>query len=267
MFCHPSSRAAALAAAVSLQALLLSGSALAQTVQMFEQAPSIEELRKILIPETRPGGLSRKIEIPHRGSVAPAPMIQPAATVSAADGPGSAPAAPPSPPAATAPAAAAPAPVAAAPAAPAPAAPAPAAIAATPPKAVEPTVMAARPGDDVPMPKAAGVADAVGFRINFALNSAVIPPVYESYIDSIGALMQQEPALKLLVEGHTDALGSDQYNNELSERRAVAVARHLVLRHNIDPERLQVAGKGKSEPLMRDAYDPRNRRVQFLRTE
>jgi OmpA-OmpF porin, OOP family len=262
MFRHPSSRAAVLAAAVSLQALLLSGSALAQTVQMFEQAPSIEELRKILIPETRPGGLTRKIEIPHRGSVAPAPMIQPAASVSAADGPGSAPAAPPSPPAATAPAAAAPAPVAAA-----PAAPAPAAIAATPPKAVEPTVMAARTGDDVPMPKAAGVADAVGFRINFALNSAVIPPVYESYIDSIGTLMQQEPALKLLVEGHTDALGSDQYNNELSERRAVAVARHLVLRHNIDPERLQVAGKGKSEPLMRDAYDPRNRRVQFLRTE
>jgi OmpA-OmpF porin, OOP family len=263
MFRHPLSRAAALAAAVSLQALLLSGSALAQTVQMFEQAPSIEELRKILIPETRPGGLTRKIEIPHRGSVAPAPMIQPAASVSAADGPGSAPAAPPSPPAATAPAAAAaPAPVAAA-----PAAPAPAAIAATPPKAVEPTVMAARPGDDVPMPKAAGVADAVGFRINFALNSAVIPPVYESYIDSIGTLMQQEPALKLLVEGHTDALGSDQYNNELSERRAVAVARHLVLRHNIDPERIQVAGKGKSEPLMRDAYDPRNRRVQFLRTE
>jgi outer membrane protein OmpA-like peptidoglycan-associated protein len=79
--------------------------------------------------------------------------------------------------------------------------------------------------------------------------------------------MQQEPALSLLIEGHTDALGSDRYNLELSERRAIAVARYLVVHHGIAPERLQVAGKGKSEPLLSDPYDPRNRRVQFIRAE
>jgi outer membrane protein OmpA-like peptidoglycan-associated protein len=118
----------------------------------------------------------------------------------------------------------------------------------------------------MPKPKA-GVADAVGFRINFALNSVIIPSAYEPYIDRIGELMRQEPTLALLVEGHTDALGSDKYNVDLSERRAVAVARYLVVRHGIDPERLRVAGKGKSEPLLHDPYDPRNRRVQFLRAE
>jgi outer membrane protein OmpA-like peptidoglycan-associated protein len=79
--------------------------------------------------------------------------------------------------------------------------------------------------------------------------------------------MQQEPSLSLLIEGHTDALGPDRYNFELSERRAIAVARYLVVHHGIAPERLQVAGKGKSEPLLSDPYDPRNRRVQFIRTE
>jgi outer membrane protein OmpA-like peptidoglycan-associated protein len=131
--------------------------------------------------------------------------------------------------------------------------------------AASPATLAARPADTVP--PAAGSADAVGFRINFALDSALIPAAYEGYIDRVGALMQQEPALALRVEGHTDARGSDHYNDELSERRAIAVARHLVLRHGIEPERLRIAGKGKSEPLMEDRYDPRNRRVQFLRVQ
>jgi OmpA-OmpF porin, OOP family len=114
---------------------------------------------------------------------------------------------------------------------------------------------------------AAPVADAVGFRISFALNSAIVPPAYERHIDRIGELLRQEAGLKLLVEGHTDALGSDEYNLELSKRRALSVARYLVAHHGIEPERLQVAGKGKTEPLLDNAYDPRNRRVQFLRVE
>jgi outer membrane protein OmpA-like peptidoglycan-associated protein len=73
--------------------------------------------------------------------------------------------------------------------------------------------------------------------------------------------------VKLLIEGHTDATGSDSYNLRLSRLRAMAVAEYLVTRQDIDPERLRVAGKGRNEPLTDDPYDPRNRRVQFIRTE
>ena len=68
---------ATLAAAASLQALLPGGDALAQGVRMFEEAPSLEVLRNIIIPESRPG-LSRRIVItnPDRPapSMAPAPV-------------------------------------------------------------------------------------------------------------------------------------------------------------------------------------------------
>jgi OmpA-OmpF porin, OOP family len=253
VFRRPSFHVAALAAAVSFEALMFAGPALAQNVQMFDQAPSIEELRKILIPETRPGGLSRRIEIPRRDSIAGAPMIQPAAAQM--DGAGSAPTSL--------------APATSAPTTPAQAAmevPTPVPVPAAPRPAATQAAAAVQPESGVPTSKA-GIVDAVGFRINFALNSAIVPPAYESYIDRVGELMRQEPDLALLVEGHTDASGSDRYNDELSERRAVAVARYLVVRHGIDPERLRVVGKGKSEPLLKDPYDPRNRRVQFLRTE
>jgi OmpA-OmpF porin, OOP family len=277
VFRRPSSRAAALAAAVSLQALLLADPTSAQSVQMFDQAPSIEDLRKILIPETGPGGLSRRIELPRREALAGAPTVRPASMTTSETG--SAPAASPTPaptaapaatttetpaPASAEPSTAAPRPIAAV--RPAPRRPDSGVPAASRPSEAPVSATTARLDTEAPAPTAAPV-DAVGFRINFALNSAVIPTAYEAYIDRIGELMRQEPGLALQIEGHTDATGPDQYNLELSERRAIAVARYLVVRHGVDPERLQVAGKGKGQPLLENPYDARNRRVQFMRAE
>src|ERR1043165_2771138 len=58
-------RLAALAATVSLGSVLAQ-TGHAQTVRVFEDAPSLEQLRSILIPESKPGGLSRRIELPRR---------------------------------------------------------------------------------------------------------------------------------------------------------------------------------------------------------
>jgi outer membrane protein OmpA-like peptidoglycan-associated protein len=110
-------------------------------------------------------------------------------------------------------------------------------------------------------------AGIVGFRINFALDSDAIEPAYRIFIERIGALMKEEPQVKLRIEGHTDATGPDDYNLGLSTRRGVAVAAYLVDRMGIDPDRLVVAGKGKTEPMTADPYDPRNRRVQFVRVQ
>jgi len=73
------------------------------------------------------------------------------------------------------------------------------------------------------------------------------------------------PAIRsVMIQGHTDAVGSDFYNEELSQRRALAVKRYLVATHGIDPSRLRTMGVGKYEPLPgRDPFAPENRRVQF----
>jgi outer membrane protein OmpA-like peptidoglycan-associated protein len=277
------SRIAAVAAAVSLEALMFAGPGVAQTVRMFDEAPSIEQLRSILIPESR-GGVGRRIEIPRRDLPDAPKLAQPAALSGEATGAG-----PSAPATATAPSVQTEAP-AARPAAPseppkaiakstprdnvaAPkAAPPSAALASTAPVTTAPVTTAPAPvvaaAVSAPeMPASQNAPDAVGFRINFALDSAVIPAAYHVYMDRVGELMRQSPELSLHIEGHTDASGSDEYNLTLSQRRAMAVAEYLVSRQGIEPERLSVAGKGKSEPLMEDQYDPRNRRVQFVRAE
>ena len=80
-------------------------------------------------------------------------------------------------------------------------------------------------------------------------------------------MLRDQPQVKLQVEGHTDALGSEDYNLALSQRRAVAVASYLVERQGIEPSRLVVVGRGEEAPLTENAFDPRNRRVQFARVE
>ncbi|MBK3778593.1 OmpA family protein, partial [Azospirillum brasilense] len=102
-----------------------------------------------------------------------------------------------------------------------------------------------------------------GFRINFAFNSADVPKEFYSYVDAVGGLMSQDPQLRLVIEGHTDAVGSEQYNLALSERRAVSVGEYLVRVHHIEPQRIAIAGLGKSQPLTPDPTDSRNRRVEF----
>jgi outer membrane protein OmpA-like peptidoglycan-associated protein len=70
----------------------------------------------------------------------------------------------------------------------------------------------------------------------------------------------------LLVRGHTDAKGSDVYNQQLSEWRAVAVKRFIVETFGIPPENLIAVGLGKRE--LKNTADPfaaENRRVQVLR--
>ena len=66
------------------------------------------------------------------------------------------------------------------------------------------------------------------------------------------------------IEGHTDDVGSDRYNQVLSFKRAVAAATHMVLRDGFDPSRIFVKGYGESRPIDDNAKDEgreRNRRV------
>jgi outer membrane protein OmpA-like peptidoglycan-associated protein len=222
----PSPRTALVACAALAGLAALSAPAAAQTVQMFDEAPPLEVLRSIMVPESH-GGATRRIVMPSVNLSDPA--VQHASMSTST--PPSEPA-----PASTSARAAMPA-------------PAPAAT------------LAAAEAPAKPKP---GI---VGFRINFAFDSDVIAPAYRGFVERIGQLLQEEPQVKLRIEGYTDAVGSDAYNNDLSVRRAVAVGNYLVRHMGIAPGRLAVAGKGKSEPLVADPYDPANRRVQFVRVD
>jgi OOP family OmpA-OmpF porin len=105
---------------------------------------------------------------------------------------------------------------------------------------------------------------AVAFRINFASTSAAIPRDGVPFLKGIAELLKQEPTLALTVEGHTDGYGSVDYNNSLSKKRADAVADYLETQ-GAARDQLMPIGRGKSEPLIADPYDSRNRRVQFSR--
>lgn len=106
--------------------------------------------------------------------------------------------------------------------------------------------------------------DAIGVPVEFAFNSADIAPDYKPQLDAIAQGIKMTGGIPVVVEGHTDAYGSEGYNEALSRRRAEAVKDYLVVEHGIGPSMLIVKGYGESAPL--DASNPfasSNRRVQF----
>lgn len=106
----------------------------------------------------------------------------------------------------------------------------------------------------------------VGLPIEFAYNSTEILPESKPFLDEVGKMLTLADfaTKRLIIEGHTDAVGSDGYNLVLSKRRARAVSDLLVQNYGISRDRLQAKGLGERRPLSgRDPYDEVNRRVQF----
>ncbi len=216
-----------IALAVSSAVLLFGGPVMAQSVPTFDDAPSIEQLRSIMIPQSAPGA-GRTIVMQHP-EIGPSPVQRASAQVASEPRP-----------------------------APAPATPADASVA---PIAETEPVQVAQP---VAKPAPSAEAGVVAFHINFAFNSAELPASADPMVDKIVMLMKELPEMKIRVEGHTDAVGSAGYNMSLSQRRALSVTEYLVEK-GVEPSRLIPVGKGMSEPMMQNRFDPANRRVQFVR--
>lgn len=113
------------------------------------------------------------------------------------------------------------------------------------------------------------VKAAVALNVFYAFNSATILDDYYADLDKLGSLLNapQYRAYRIQIEGYTDSVGSDHYNQGLSERRAASVKRYLVQRFNIDPQRLVVKGYGESRPRASNDTDEgrrQNRRVEVV---
>ncbi|MCE5265199.1 MAG: OmpA family protein [Deltaproteobacteria bacterium] len=108
---------------------------------------------------------------------------------------------------------------------------------------------------------------AVTFKgdVTFDTGSAVVRPGIHSEIDRVARVMNQYPNTVIRVEGHTDSRGSDEYNMELSNRRANAV-KELLVQRGIAGNRIEVFGFGKTMPVASndtEAGRQRNRRVEI----
>lgn len=107
------------------------------------------------------------------------------------------------------------------------------------------------------------LADALARKINFDFDSAELEDSAFLVIDEMATIMKENPDIGLHLDGHTDLMGTEEYNDALSARRAAAVE-SVLLAQGIEQERLFVATHGETMPLIRtETKERENRRVEF----
>jgi outer membrane protein OmpA-like peptidoglycan-associated protein len=105
------------------------------------------------------------------------------------------------------------------------------------------------------------------YGIHFETGKATILPDSESLLNEIAKMLQQNPAVKLSVEGHTDNVGAAASNQTLSEKRAQAVVGWLAA-HGVDSARLKAKGWGQTKPVAENGAEAgrsKNRRVELVK--
>ena len=105
--------------------------------------------------------------------------------------------------------------------------------------------------------------------MQFATGSADLSPQAIGVLDNLGkALSDQALArYRFRIEGHTDTVGTHEYNKELSDRRAAAVVDYLANNFHVDRSRVEAVGMGEDRllvPTPDQTPEPRNRRVQVV---
>jgi outer membrane protein OmpA-like peptidoglycan-associated protein len=106
------------------------------------------------------------------------------------------------------------------------------------------------------------------YGIYFDTNRAELKPESDAAIQEIAKLLKSDPALRLLVVGHTDNVGGYEPNMALSQRRAAAVLRELTTRHGIAALRLREVGVGMAAPVAPNETEEgraKNRRVELVK--
>jgi outer membrane protein OmpA-like peptidoglycan-associated protein len=103
-------------------------------------------------------------------------------------------------------------------------------------------------------------------NVLFDTGGDTLKPGADEMISRLSQFMQNHPDLKVRIEGYTDSVGSDSYNESLSRRRAQTVAMALESQ-GVSADRIQAVGRGKSEPVASNdtsAGRQLNRRVEII---
>lgn len=103
-------------------------------------------------------------------------------------------------------------------------------------------------------------------QVQFETGTAVLRPASESILADVVRILKTHPEIeRVQIQGHTDDTGTDEYNRELSQRRAESVSKWLVER-GVEAIRLEAKGMGRSRPIAENTTEEgraKNRRVEF----
>ena len=105
----------------------------------------------------------------------------------------------------------------------------------------------------------------IKFAILFEFNKDRVRPMYHESLVRLANLLKEHDCLKLVIKGHTDIVGRDNYNLKLSQRRASSVMKEL-LKLGINKDQLSIQGFGKKQPESSNSTATgraKNRRVNF----
>ncbi|MDX1497676.1 MAG: OmpA family protein [Salinisphaeraceae bacterium] len=103
--------------------------------------------------------------------------------------------------------------------------------------------------------------------LEFDFDKAVVRPSSYPKLENLVSNLRKYPSAKLVLEGHTDSVGSNAYNDKLSQRRAWAVRQVLVSHFGVDPARITAFAYGETSPIAsNDTAEGRqkNRRVEAI---
>jgi OOP family OmpA-OmpF porin len=127
-------------------------------------------------------------------------------------------------------------------------APAPAPRAEEAPVAAAPAP-APRPAPAAPPPRPATERYCALLDIQFEINKADIQLAEREKLAVLAAFLQRHPDTRAVIQGHTDNVGSDAHNMQLSRNRAEAAVNYLISEHRIDRSRLRAEGLGSALPI------------------
>jgi len=100
--------------------------------------------------------------------------------------------------------------------------------------------------------------------VEFDFDKSIVKPQHHGDLEKVANFLNAYPKTNGELEGHTDSIGTDEYNMKLSQRRAASVKKYLVEKFGIDAARLSTVGYGESQPVASnktDAGRQKNRRV------
>jgi len=125
---------------------------------------------------------------------------------------------------------------------------------------------------DVALAETGGIIDPITKRwaqvvVYFAYDSAAIGPAERPKLDTLSEHLAQHPEYSVVIEGHCDERGSDEYNRALGETRALVVRDYLCSK-GVASERLDTVSYGEDKPVVSAARDQeghaKNRRAEFV---
>lgn len=111
-----------------------------------------------------------------------------------------------------------------------------------------------------------GCFQTINLNINFDYNSNKIKSSYNEDINSFANMLKKNKSITAVIEAHTDSVGSNSYNQTLSEKRAISVVNYLE-ELDIDSSRLKAIGYGETKPIASNETEEgkaQNRRVTAL---